>query len=225
MTGLTAADFEVEDNGVAQAVSLADPNARFNLILALDTSATVQGTPLRDLLQAVQAALQQIQPGEQVALLTYDVNVTLRSPLTSDLAAVRRSLDSIHPASVTAMHDAVFAGLSFGSPEVRSLLLLFTDGQDNASWLSASQVIESARRADVVVCPRRRWDGCPRPVTPCACRSTTVVVAGDGRALRADGRATLQSRSGEHDARGVRERADGIQVALPDCLRAVRRAE
>jgi len=168
VTGLTAADFEVEDNGVAQDVNLADPNARFNLILALDTSATVRGQPLRDLLQAVQAALQQIQPGEQVALLTYDVNVTLRSPLTSDLAAVRRSLDAIHPASVTATYDAVFAGLSFGSPEVRSLLLVFTDGQDNASWLSASQVIESARRADVVVCPVVVGMGIPDPSRPSA---------------------------------------------------------
>ena len=111
----------------------------------------------------MQAALQQIQPGEQVALLTYDVNVMLRSPLTSELAAVRRSLDSVHPASVTATYDAVFAGLSFGSPEVRSLLLLFTDGQDNASWLSASQVIESARRVDVVVCPVVVGMGVPDP--------------------------------------------------------------
>jgi VWFA-related protein len=66
------------------------------------------------------------------------------------------------------MHDAVFAGLSFGSPEVRSLLLLFTDGQDNASWLSASQVIESARRADVVVCPVVVGMGIPDPSRPSA---------------------------------------------------------
>jgi VWFA-related protein len=164
--GLTVADFEVDDNGVAQSVTLADPKARFNLILALDTSASVKGQPLRDLIQAVQAALQQIEPGEQVALLTFDVNVALRSPLTSDLAAVRRSLDSIDPASVTAMHDAVFAGLSFGSPQVSSLLLLFGDGQDNAGWLSAAQVIDAARRADVVVCPVVVGLGVPDPSHP-----------------------------------------------------------
>jgi len=160
---LTAADFEVNDNGVPQTVALADANARFNLVLVLDTSASVKGQPLRDLVAAVQAALQQIQPGEQAALLTYDVNVTLRSPLTSDLAAVRRSLDSVDPASATAMHDAVFAGLSFGSPQVSSLLLLFSDGQDNASWLSAASMIDAARRADVVVCPVVAGIGIPAP--------------------------------------------------------------
>jgi VWFA-related protein len=198
--GLTAADFEVDDNGVAQTVTLADANARFNLILALDTSASVRGRPLRDLVQALHAALQQIQPGEQVALLTYDVNATLRSPLTADLAAVRRSLDSVDPASVTAMHDAVFAGLSFGSPEVSSLLLLFSDGQDNASWLSAAQVIDAARRSDVVIYPVVVGLGVPDPAHPSAGArqpwSRRVITAlaeqTGGRAFRAGPGSTLR---------------------------------
>jgi VWFA-related protein len=181
VTGLTAADFEVTDNGVAQAVSLAEPNARFNLILALDTSASTRGQPLRDLLQGVQAALQQVRPGEQVALLTYDVDVVLRSPLTSDVAAIRRSFDSIHPASVTAMFDGVFAGLSFGTPEVRSLLLLFSDGQENASWLSGAQVIEAARRSDVVIYPVVVGLGVPNPSRP----SASVQLSWSRRMLNA----------------------------------------
>jgi VWFA-related protein len=50
------------------------------------------------------------------------------------------------------MWDALFAGLSFAASDTgRSLVLLFTDGLDNASWLTEKQVTESLKRAESVV--------------------------------------------------------------------------
>ena len=225
VTGLTVADFEVEDNGVAQAVSLAEPNARFNLILALDTSATVKARRFgiccrlcrRPFSRSSRESRSPFSPTTSTSRSARHSRRISRPFVAVWIRSIRRASP---PCTTPSSPDC-----PSGVPRFARCSCLFTDGQDNASWLSASQVIESARRADVVVCPVVVGMGVPDPSRPCACRSTAVVVAGDGRARRADGRASLQSRSGEHDARGVPERADGVQVALPDCLHADRRAE
>jgi VWFA-related protein len=50
------------------------------------------------------------------------------------------------------LFDAVFAGLvlSSGTP-ARPVLLLFSDGRDNVSWLSASEVIAAARLSETPI--------------------------------------------------------------------------
>ena len=153
VAGLGPADFEVIDNGVVQVVDMAGPDRRLDVILAVDVSGSVEGARFNALRDSVRALLDQLRPGERVALLTFDADVALRSPMTERFAAAGRTLDGIQPTGNTSMNDAVFAALTLARNDVRSLLLLFSDGADNSSWLSGSQVVEAARRADVVVCP------------------------------------------------------------------------
>jgi Mg-chelatase subunit ChlD len=147
VAGLGPTDFEVIDNGVVQVVQIAEANGRLNVILALDASGSVKGKQFSALLDSVRALLNEVRAGEQVALLTFNADVALRSPVAADVAPVRRVLEWIQPAGTTSMNDAVFSALSLAHADARSLLLLFSDGEDNSSWLSGSQVIESARRA------------------------------------------------------------------------------
>jgi hypothetical protein len=50
------------------------------------------------------------------------------------------------------LRDAVQIALDLRPPDrTRMLLLVFTDGEDTSSWLSANAVLDSARRAAVVV--------------------------------------------------------------------------
>lgn len=153
VNGLGPSDFEVVDNGVPQRIEMAGPDARFDVILTLDMSGSVQGDRFQALLDGVRALLAQLHAGEQVSLVTFNEDVALRSALTKDVAAVTRSLADIKPRGTTSMYDAVFSSLSLANHDVRTLLLLFSDGADNSSWLTGAQVIEAARRADVVVCP------------------------------------------------------------------------
>ena len=47
--------------------------------------------------------------------------------------------------------DATFAGIVVGESDVgRSLLMVFSDGMDTASYMPASIVLDAARRSDVV---------------------------------------------------------------------------
>ncbi len=150
--GLTAADFEVLDNGVAQRVEVATTAGDVTVALVLDTSGSVEGTRLNQLVAASQTVVGLLNPGDTVSLITFSHQLALSAWSIREPAAVRGALDSTRASGGTAMWDALFAGLSFAaSDSERSLVLLFTDGIDNASWLTEKLVIESLKRTDSVV--------------------------------------------------------------------------
>lgn len=151
--GLTAADFEVFDNGVRQSVNLvATDELPLDLVLALDVSGSVTGERLDHLRAASAAALAELKSGDKAALVTFGHRVSLPVALTADVAAIRDSLDASDDRQRTSMIDAAFAALAHAdSGSGRALAIVLSDGVDTASWLTAASVIETARRLDVVL--------------------------------------------------------------------------
>jgi Ca-activated chloride channel family protein len=151
--GLTPADFEVRDNGVVQYVSfVSTEKLPLNVILALDTSGSVSGEPLRHLQSAGRTLLERLQPGDRAALVTFSHEVALRQPLTREVERVRGELARIEPRGETAVIDGSYAAVMLGDTDVgRDLVIVFSDGVDTASWLPADRVLDAARRSDVVV--------------------------------------------------------------------------
>ncbi len=161
--GLRAEDFEVRDNGVPQEVRVVD-SARLplNVVLALDASASVTGERLQHLKEAARAVVGGLSEKDRAALLTFSHTLRLESPLTSDFAGVRAGIERIAPAGSTALYDAAYTGLTLAESEVgRSLLIVFSDGLDTASFFRREAVAEAARNTEVVayaaavVAPRR----------------------------------------------------------------------
>lgn len=153
VAGLTAADFEVRDNGVLQTAELLDAdNLPINAVLALDLSASTAGARLRDLTVATGALLDGLRPVDRAALTTFSDLVSPRVPLTSDLASVRQALASTRPAGETAALDGIYAALTVTLAETgRSLLVICTDGQDTRSWLEPDELVAAARRSNAVI--------------------------------------------------------------------------
>jgi Ca-activated chloride channel family protein len=153
VTGLTAQDFELRDNGVPQTIQLVDAHdIPLNVVLALDTSASTTGKRHADLMAASSALLDELREGDQAALTTFSHAVTPLLAPTTDLAAVRGKLQTITTAGRTAVMDAVHAALTqtIAQPG-RSLVVVCTDGSDVSSWLRPDDVVESARRSSAVV--------------------------------------------------------------------------
>ena len=151
--GLSPADFEVRDNGVLQTVDLASfERIPLNVFLALDASDSVSGERLTHLLNAGRALLERLAKDDRSSLLTFSQAVNVRQALTGDIDRVRRALDDVEPSGDTALVDATYtATMLEPSDGGRSLLLVFSDGLDTASWLTPEGALDSVKRSDMVV--------------------------------------------------------------------------
>jgi Ca-activated chloride channel family protein len=151
--GLTAAEFELRDNGVIQAIDVVDSSdVAINAVLALDTSASTTGKRQEDLVAASQTLLDGLKSADRAALTTFSHAIMPRIALTSDLSAVRAELLRIVPSGETAIMDGVYAALTTTlSQSGRSLLVVYTDGGDTSSWLEPEEVVESAKRSNAVI--------------------------------------------------------------------------
>jgi Ca-activated chloride channel homolog len=150
---LRPSDFEVLDNGVPQTIDLASfEQMPLNVVLGLDMSASLQGLRLGHLQTAGRTLLGGLKGGDRAGLVTFSHVVSPDLELTADLDRVRAALDNVQGSGMTAVIDASHAGMLMGEADAgRSLLLMFSDGVDTASWLTAASVLETARRGDVVV--------------------------------------------------------------------------
>jgi VWFA-related protein len=150
---LNAHDFDVRDDGVRQTVSQVElEQIPLNLILVFDTSGSVAGDRMRALLEAGKALLDGLRDHDRVALLSFSTRVRLLTPLTSNRQQIRGAFDTLDVHDATSLRDAAFAGLALRESDPgRTLLLIFSDGDDTSSWLTTPKVIETARRTDAVV--------------------------------------------------------------------------
>jgi len=153
ITGLTAADFKVLDDGVPQKIDfISYDELPLNVVLNLDASGSIMGQRLQDLRAAGQAVLDQLRPADRAACVSFSETVSLRGELTNDWAHLRNVLDESEPGGQTSLVDASLAGLVVAASNTgRSLVLTFSDGLDTSSLLPPESVLDSARRADVVV--------------------------------------------------------------------------
>ncbi|HSL24136.1 MAG TPA: VWA domain-containing protein [Vicinamibacterales bacterium] len=152
--GLKPPDFEVLDNGVPQQVDLASfEQIPLNVVLVLDMSDSVEGERLDHLRSAGRALLERLEPADRAGLITFGHAVMLRSELTGDIGRLRSALDSATtPLGLTSLIDACYAGIALGESDIgRALVVVFSDGVDTLSFLSADDVIQIARRSDAVV--------------------------------------------------------------------------
>ena len=216
--GLKAADFELRDNGVIQEITdVAYESLPLNVIVALDLSGSVAGQPLMHLKDGLQALIGALGSSDRAALVSFSYRLTLHSALTGDRERLRAVVAGLVSGGSTAAIDATFAGLALREADPgRTLLLLFSDGIDTASWLSAREVIDAARASDVVIYPvtvrRARYSG--HTIMPGGMRGDD-----DGRKMleafaEETGGRVFYADSETNAAEDFRRRARRVQAAL-----------
>ena len=163
LRGLAASDFVIRDNGIPQQVDVVSfGEIALNIGLAFDMSESVAGARLRQLQSASKALTAELQPADQSSLITFDHEVALRCPMSRDRSCAERALAQVEPRGLTALVDGTFAGMLTGESDVgRSLLMVFSDGFDTASFMNVDRVLEMGRRSDVVVYPIASKDARP----------------------------------------------------------------
>jgi VWFA-related protein len=152
IAGLQASNFELKDNGVPQVADLlAAESEQLHAVLVFDTSSSLAGDRLTALRAAGNAFLDGLGREDQVALVGFSEEIAWLTPSTADKAAVRRGLDNLDAAGTTAAFDALYAAVALSEQAGRSLIVLFTDGEDNMSVLSQKQLVTVVERSNALV--------------------------------------------------------------------------
>ncbi len=153
VTDLTAADFTLRDNGVEQRIeSLELDEVPITLLLVLDVSGSVGGAGLGQLRAAAREAGEALRPDDRVGLVTFSDRVRLGLDPASAAEELPAALARVRAGGATALYDATFTGLTLRERTGdRTVMLVFSDGDDTASWLDPRDVLGVARRSDVVV--------------------------------------------------------------------------
>jgi VWFA-related protein len=121
-----------------------------DVIIVLDVSTSLREQGLRHLVRATDTLLGSLRPRDRAGLVTFSQVVTIRSSLTPEHTRVRAIVRDLKIEGTTSAIDAVFAGTTLQTAARASLLLVFSDGVDNASWLRPDQVLATVRRSAVV---------------------------------------------------------------------------
>jgi VWFA-related protein len=150
---LRAESFRVEDEGVSQPVELlGQEETAVHAVLALDTSQSVEGARLLRLQEAAHAVVNALRPEDTLSILTFAECAELSLVGSRDRAAAHAAIDRATTRRTTGLYDATLAAFGLADPALgRPLVLLFSDGQDVGSFMSAERVRDRARDSDAVL--------------------------------------------------------------------------
>jgi len=153
-TDLKESDFEVYDNGVRQEIAYVklQQHMPIDATLVFDLSRSVNGELLDNLKNAAAKLLDDFGERDRAGLITFNHEIHLGSPITGDLARIREALDQKRPFGNSSLIDAGYSGLMLAeSGSELPLIIIFSDGLDTSSWLTADSVLATAKRIDSVV--------------------------------------------------------------------------
>ncbi len=156
---LNKSDFTVYDNNVKQDIAVFDRQTEQPLSVAMmvDTSAST-GIEMRYELDSVsrflKALLGEGNPDDNVALYSFNSDVTLRSGYTRRFARVDQLLKQLKSSGGTSLYDAIFlASHELEYRNGRHVMVLVTDGGDTTSTVDYHQALEAAQLADTILFP------------------------------------------------------------------------
>jgi len=150
VTGLTARDFIVTDNGVRQTVEAVSAEALpVDLSLILDTSGSMTDT-VEQLTEQLTVATGHLRADDHLRFLQFGWGV--REVFAMQPPASRVSLDKFTAGGATSFHDALAAALMrVRRPGRAELAVVFTDAVDTSSAMTLEATEELARRSDVLL--------------------------------------------------------------------------
>jgi VWFA-related protein len=153
VTGLTAADFQIVDNGVLQQVAgISYEKLPIDVTVALDVSASVTGAVLDQLRQSVQRLRGDLDPQDRLKLVMFNRRVSRLLNFTAPATATAAGLETLAGSGTSAVFDAVAVALTAPlTPARRHLIVLFTDGVDSSSVTTPEILLDVASRSTPTV--------------------------------------------------------------------------
>jgi Ca-activated chloride channel family protein len=151
---LSIRDFEVLDAGHPRSlIALDDDRAAISIALLMDVSGSMEGAfgNAQEAATHVLAALDGLR--DEAGVFTFDTQLRQVDPFKVGMQALPDRLSVMKPFGATSLHDAIAktAEQVASRRGRRAAVIVFTDGNDNASHLTAGEVSSIASAIDVPV--------------------------------------------------------------------------
>ena len=161
---LSLDQFSVSDNGAAQKVVAFEPrSSEVSVVLLLDTT----GSMYRALPALKNAALKligELRASDSVAVYSFSNTVHELQPFSTDHDAAKRAVLSTQADGETALYDALTrVGRDLSTRGGKKVIVVFTDGNDNSSTLTAAASIERTKAAGIPVYTIAQGDALDHP--------------------------------------------------------------
>lgn len=150
-------DFQIFDNGVKQEIALFGHHTEepLSVVLLVDTSgstATQLKEETRSMIRFLRALFDEGNQRDQVALYSFNHDVTMESGFTRDSEELEHQLSTLKGDAGTSLYDAIyFASGALSSRKGRRVILIVTDGADTTSGKDFHAALEAAHNSDAAI--------------------------------------------------------------------------
>jgi Ca-activated chloride channel homolog len=151
--GLEKQDFHLFEDDVEQTIThFSNEDAPLSIGLLVDTSGSM-GAKLDTSRRAVIEFLKTLNTSDEAFLVAFSDRAELEVGLTSNSREIEDKLTSVTSGGLTALLDAVHTGLQEmkHAKNPRKALLVISDGGDNNSRFTATEIEDLVREADVQI--------------------------------------------------------------------------
>ena len=154
ITDLAKEDFQVLQDNVPQEIKyFGHENVPISVVLLIDTSGSMEGSPLIEAKVAALAFLNESRPNDAVSLVAFNDKVEVVRPFTSEMLKVRTGVHSLASRGGTALYDALSKAvdLTQSAPHPRHVIVLLSDGKDEDSVAKFAAIDKRIQASDVVL--------------------------------------------------------------------------
>src|SRR5271166_664860 len=148
VSDLKKEDFRVSEDGVPQTIiSFLHADLPVSIGLVVDNSGSMS-SKRRSVNKSTLDLIQASNPQDEAFVVNFSDEAIIDQDLTSDVNKLREGLSHVEAHGGTALFDAVAASADYLASDAKhskQVLILITDGEDNASTLSQDQAIRRVR--------------------------------------------------------------------------------
>jgi Ca-activated chloride channel homolog len=148
--GLVRDSFRVFEDGKPQQITNFEADSgKLSCAILLDTTGSMNEA-LPHVKNSIIKLIDILGPEDSVAIFTFDRRLVVRQEFTTDKAAAKRAVLRTRAEGQTALFDALAEVVQeISARPGKKAMVVFSDGDDNASVLNASSAVTRAKRAGI----------------------------------------------------------------------------
>jgi Ca-activated chloride channel family protein len=147
-------NFQILEDGQPQKISVFDKESEMplSIVLDIDTSLSTRRDLPLEINSAHRFVHALVRPVDALSVYGFNETVDQVVTFTSDLKAIDRGLDRLHPGAATALYDAIYVGSeALQERQGRKVMVVITDGGDTVSSVNYQGALRAAQTSEAIV--------------------------------------------------------------------------